>query len=157
MLKILARKPNKLTPPIISQTDNVWHFLCQRIKPRKVGGFFIIFVSLLSSCQPVPAFSYTNEQIAEAIFLAEGGFKAQYLYGIRSVKYNNFEEARKICLNTIKNNRRRYRDYGYKKYNTYLEFLASRYAPISGNLTEKERDLNRYWLSNVLYFLKGGD
>ena len=39
MIEALARKLNKLTPPIISQAHNTWRFLCQRIKPRKVGGF----------------------------------------------------------------------------------------------------------------------
>lgn len=94
---------------------------------------------------------YTNDQIADAIFLAEGGYKAQYLYGIRSVKYHGYKQARQICLNTIKNNRKRYKDYGYKKYNTYLEFLASRYAPL--NCNNDPNNLNRYWLTNVRYFL----
>ena len=96
--------------------------------------------------------NYTNDQIANAIFLAEGGYKAKYLYGIVSVKYKNESEARKICLNTIRNNRKRYTDYGYKKYDTYLEFLASRYAPIG--VANDPNNLNRNWLRNVQYFLE---
>ena len=96
---------------------------------------------------------WTDKEIVEAVFLAEGGYRATYLFGIRSVKYDSFQEAEKICYNTVRNNRKRYKDYGYKEYDTYLEFLASRYAPTTGNITEREKDLNRYWLPNVLYFL----
>lgn len=93
---------------------------------------------------------YTDEQIVNAIYKAEGGKKAVYKYGIRSIKYKTEAEARKICLNTIKNNRKRYLKYGYKRYRTFLEFLASRYAPIN---CENDNGNNRYWLNNVKYFL----
>ena len=97
------------------------------------------------------SYAWTDEQIANAIYKAEGGKKATYLYGIRSVEYTNKNEARRICLNTIKNNRKRYAEYGYKKYDTYLEFLASRYAPINADNDPKR--LNNYWLKNVKWFL----
>ena len=106
----------------------------------------------ISSCNPAPAKAedYTDEQILWAIFKAEGGYKAQYYFGIRSVRYKDFEDAKRICLRTIKNNRKRYTDYGYKKHATYLEFLASRYCPVSAHL------LNKNWLKNVHYFLEKG-
>ncbi len=100
---------------------------------------------------------YSDESIVNAIYRAEGGSKAQYLYGIRSVHYDSPEEARKICLNTVRNNRKRYAKYGYKKYDTYLEFLASRYCPVKGkDLTSAEKRLNKYWLKNVKFFLEKG-
>lgn len=118
-------------------------------------GFLVMFlltalIFMASSCNQNPTMAdenWTNNQIATAIFYAEGGYKAQYLYGIRSVKYTNINDARKICLNTIRNNRKRYIQYGYKKYNTYLEFLASRYCPISAH------KLNKFWIRNVKFYL----
>ena len=117
--------------------------------------FCLLLLGLIKSCIPglcSAEINYTNEQIANAIFLAEGGYKAKYLYGIVSVKYKDEQEARRICLNTIRNNRKRYADYGYKKYNTYLEFLASRYAPIG--VKNDPKGLNKNWLKNVKYFLE---
>ena len=94
---------------------------------------------------------YTNEQIADAIYLAEGGKKAKVPFGILSVKCNGYDECRQICLNTIANNRIRYADYGHKQFDTYLEFLASRYCPIGA---DNDNGTNKYWLKNVLYFLE---
>lgn len=111
---------------------------------------FVILAILLIITSIARCEEWTDEQIVNAIYLAEGGEKAQYLYGIRSVKYDSPEEARKICFNTVRNNRKRYADYGHKKYDTYLEFLASRYCPIG---CDNDRGTNKYWLKNVRYFL----
>ena len=92
---------------------------------------------------------YTNEQIADAIYLAEGGKKAKKPYGILSVPCENEAECRVICLNTIRNNRKRFKK--QDKYTNYLEFLASRYAPI--NAENDPQGLNHNWLKNVEWFL----
>jgi len=94
------------------------------------------------------------EKLADAIFLAEGGYGAGYLYGIRSVSYDTESEARRICINTINNNKKRYMEYGYKKHKTYLEFLASRYCPIGAKNDPK--GLNKNWIKNVIFFLNIG-
>lgn len=94
--------------------------------------------------------SYTNEEICQAIFFAEGGLKTRYPYGIKSVYCGNIEECKTICLRTIENNRTRYLQYGYKEFHSYLNFLASRYCPISVSGCEN-------WLSNVNYFLNKFD
>lgn len=100
---------------------------------------------------------YTDEELVNAIYKAEGGDRAAYLYGIRSCHYSTPEEARRICFNTVRNNRQRYADYGHAHYATYLEFLASRYCPTEGKgLTEHEKRVNVNWLPNVKYFLKQG-
>ena len=114
---------------------------------RKIISFFII--SALSTS----AFAYTDIQYADAIFKAEGGRKAKYLYGIRSVKYKDEAGARRICLNTIRNNRRRFAEYGHKEYKTFIEFLGSRYCPTKGKLTKAEKKVNKFWLGNVQYYL----
>lgn len=80
-------------------------------------------------------------RLADAIYIAEGADRAVKPYGILSVPCNSHQDCRQICLNTIKNNHKRWlRD---SKGMTYLEYLAHRYAPVGAN------DLNRHWLSNV--------
>ena len=93
---------------------------------------------------------YTNEAIAEAIFWSEGGYHTQWPYGIKSVYCKGIKECKEVCLNTIKNNRLRYAEYGYKEYKDYLSFLASRYCPLSDDGCEN-------WLPNVRSLLKKND
>ena len=112
----------------------------------------ILLICLLLS-MPCIVYSYTDNEIANAIYKAEGGPKAKKPYGILSVPCDSEQSCRQICLNTIRNNRKRYRDYGHKRYDTYLEFLASRYAPVN---CENDNGTNRFWLKNVLYFLEKG-
>jgi len=95
--------------------------------------------------------NYTDEQIVNAIYKAEGSEKAKKPFGILSVPCEGYDSCRQICLNTVKNNRKRYADYGHKDYDTYLEFLASRYCPIGADNDPK--GLNKNWLKNVRYFL----
>jgi len=92
---------------------------------------------------------YTDEQIVDAIYIIEGGSRAQFAYGIRSIKYSTIVEARKICFNTVRKNRKRYADYGYKQYPDYLSFLQFRYCPTRGKLSKAEQKLNGHWLLNL--------
>jgi hypothetical protein len=103
--------------------------------------FFILFILLTANIASAEE-SYTNEAIAEAIFWTEGGYKTNYPYGIKSVYCQGIEECKKVCLNTIQNNRIRFSEYGYKQYKDYLSFLASRYCPASDEGCEN-------WLPNV--------
>jgi len=98
---------------------------------------------------------YTYEQYADAIYLAEGGPKAKKPYGILSVPCDSEAACRRICINTIRNNVKRYNDYGHKTYGEYIEFLASRYAPIGAD--NDPQDLNRNWIKNVRAFLRKMD
>jgi len=109
----------------------------------------LIVIVFLGICNI--GYGYTNEQIADAIYKAEGGSKAKKPYGILSIPCDGEESCRVICINTIRNNRKRYKDYGHKKYDTYLKFLASRYAPIGAE--NDPTNLNENWLKNVKYFL----
>lgn len=111
---------------------------------------FLICAILLSCNTAIAEQEYTNEEIAEAIFQSEGGYKTNYPYGIKSVYCNGIQECKQICLNTIQANRIRYAEYGYKTHKTYLGFLQSRYCPSSIRGCEN-------WLPNVQYFLKKGN
>lgn len=116
---------------------------------------FLIILILFSWCvwQFANASEYTNDQIADAIYLAEGGTKAKKPFGILSVPCNGYADCRKVCLNTIRNNRKRYAEWGYKSFPDYLSFLQSRYAPTE-KATNDPLGLNRNWLKNVRAILE---
>jgi hypothetical protein len=118
--------------------------------PRKLAPLGIAIALLFSA----PCFAFTNSQIVDAIYLAEGGARAKYPYGIRSVKCEGKSECRKVCENTIKKNRVRYAKYGHRQYSDFIDFVGSRYCPTKGrNLSKAERNLNGNWSKNVKYFL----
>ena len=94
------------------------------------------------------ACAYTNEQIADAIFWAEGGYKATYLYGIRSIPYKDEADARRICLNSIRNARKRWEKAG--KPEDFITFMGRRYCPPTAH------SLNSNWVKNVLFYLRKG-
>jgi len=95
--------------------------------------------------------SYSKEDICRAIYIIEGGNNTKYPYGIKSVKCERKEDCKKVCYNTVENNKVRYEQYGYKEYATYLEFLASRYCPIEET---NKNDLCRNWLPNLKFYLE---
>ncbi len=110
-------------------------------------------VLTLSSCDDL-SFAYTDEQLVMAIYHAEGGSATKYPFGIRSVYCATYANCKRCCEKTVRHNRRRFAQSGYKRYKSYLECLASVYCPCEGGaLTPAERRLNRYWIRNVNYFL----
>ena len=90
---------------------------------------------------------FTIDSLADSIYKAEGAERAVKPFGILSVNCNGYDECRTVCKNTILNNLERYKLWGYKEYPTYLEFLASRYAPVG--VDNDPRGLNVNWLGNV--------
>lgn len=102
-----------------------------------------ITLALSARASEIPA-DYAN-RLADAIFVVEGGAKAKVPYGILSVRVRDKAEARRVCLNTIRNNWRRWEEAGRK--GEYLDFLARRYAPVGSKNDPK--CLNRHWLRNV--------
>lgn len=92
---------------------------------------------------------FIPDEIADAIFMAEGGYGADYLYGIRSIPYEDEAEARQICINSIRNNYKR-----WDKQGDFLEFMSRRYCPIGA---DNDTGTNKYWVKNVKYFLQQND
>ena len=91
-----------------------------------------------------------NNVIVNAIYWAEGGLKTKYPYGIVSINtHGDCKYARKICYNTVKNNKVRFKN--QTKYKDYIEFLASRYCPIGAE--NDPNNLNQYWVKNVKYYI----
>jgi hypothetical protein len=86
-------------------------------------------------------------KLADAIYKAEGGKKTRYPYGIKSVRCVGENDCRQVCLNTIRNNQKRFLK--QNKYTDFIEFLGSRYCPLN---IKGEYHLNKNWVSNVKYF-----
>lgn len=106
---------------------------------------FLVFCSVFTK----NSFAIDTDKIAQAIWLAEGGTKAKKPFGVLSVPCNGYSDCRKICVNTINNNYKRWQ--GSDKSTTFLEFLAKRYAPV--NAENDPKGYNKNWLKNVSYFL----
>lgn len=114
---------------------------------QKLALIFLVLCVILVS----PVYAYTNQEICNAIWIIEGGEKAKQHYGINPDLFIcDKQECEQICLNTVRNNRKRYAEYGYKEHDTYLEFLQFRYCP---NL----EDLCENWLPNLKYYLEKGE
>lgn len=99
--------------------------------------------------------NWSDKQIVDAIYLAEGVVKAQYPYGIRSIHCETNRTCREVCRSTVKNNRRRFARAINRKStdSSYLSYLARHYCPTNGNLSRAEKRLNQNWISNVTWFL----
>lgn len=108
--------------------------------------FLLLILLSIARCAPAAEIDVTK--LADAIYKAEGGEKAKKPFGILSVPCDGYEDCRRICENTIRNNLRRFANYGHKTHPDFLSFLASRYAPVSAH------PLNKNWLKNVNYFLE---
>lgn len=108
-----------------------------KVIKKKTVLVLLAFMIFSSNVFAQPDFS----KIADAIYKAEGGAKAKKPFGILSVPCEGYTDCRRICLNTIRNNYRRWQNAGNP--GEYLEFLASRYAPIEAH------PINKNWLPNV--------
>ena len=89
---------------------------------------------------------WTDEEIATAIWYAEGADLATYPYGIRSVKCEGLTECRQVCLNSIRNARKRWIKAG--KPEDFIVFMGRRYCP------PKAHPKNSNWVRLVKYFLE---
>jgi len=117
-----------------------------------IAGLLFFFLQGCAMAQEMP---WTNKEIVNAIYIAEGGKNAEYLYGIRSIACSSAEECREICFTTVKKNRSRFAKYGHRKFKGYVEFLASRYCPVGGpHASVAERRLNKNWIKNVKAILR---
>lgn len=120
---------------------------------------FVVFSCFLCYSGPnntnLSKFSPINDKYANsilnAIFVVEGGNKTKYPFGIKSIDTKgNKELAKRICLNTIKNNYLRWQADG-KPEHCYLDYLANRYCPMScdkvGN-TNWKKNIHRLVLTS---------
>ena len=83
------------------------------------------------------------EKLADAIKKAEGNENYGILAHYRHTSY------RQACINTCKHKYRQWASNSKIKV-SYMEYLASQYAPVGAS--NDLHNLNRNWLSNVRYF-----
>lgn len=110
-------------------------------RPKKMKSIIAI-ATLMLAATVVIAQRINVERMADAIFRSEGGDKARVPYGVLSVKVKDKADARRICINTIRNNITRWEKAG--KPGDYIDFLANRYCPPSADPVG-----NRNWKRNV--------
>jgi hypothetical protein len=130
--------------------------------PHTPPAFYVLITALFLSAV-FPPFALGNDKaqpqgvdvdsqrLADAIYLAEGGKKTRYPYGIKSIPCEGENACRQICLNTINNNKKRFLK--QSKYKDYIEFLGSRYCPLN---IKGEYHLNKNWVRNVKHFYQKG-
>jgi len=121
------------------------------------GNMAALLFAIIFSCIAF-SFAFASEvinveKLADAIYKAENSVK--YPYGIKSLRYENRTDknltkeqwARKICINTIRNNLKRFAK--QDKYKDFISFLGSRYCPTT---IKSEYCLNKNWVYNVTKF-----
>jgi hypothetical protein len=118
-----------------------------RAKTLKQACFSALTGVILILNASLNAWAYSNDEIANAIYRAEGGSKTSHPYGI--LAHYKTTTPRQACLNTIAHARRDWNGEG-----DFVSFLGSRYAPL--NVANDPTGLNRNWISNVKYFLAKG-
>lgn len=88
-------------------------------------------------------------RVADAIRIAEG-IHSRHPYGVLSVRVSGEAEARRVCLNSIRNSRQRWEKAG--RPGDWLRYFSRRWAPVDNCPNDPTR-LNKNWLKNVRYFL----
>ena len=114
---------------------------------KTIAKIFILTLLLTLMCNICFAEVFTNDQIANAIYKAEGGSKTNYPYGIL-VKYKH-TTPRQACLNTIKSAQKRFAKQSNEQ--DFIHFLSITYCPIGA--ANDPTGLNKNWIKNVKYFL----
>ncbi len=106
--------------------------------------WIVIFVFCFRSCAKAETIDINEEKLADAIYKAENSVK--YPYGIKSIDTKgDVAYARKICLNTIKNHKKRHSNHVCGL--DFITCLGNRYCPPTAH------SLNRNWVRLVKYFL----
>ena len=102
---------------------------------------FVVFFATANAQVFRPAY---YEKLADAIRIAEGGDKANQLYGInpKYVKCDSEESCRRVCINTIKSKEKEWINAPERDFLTYL---SKRYCPFNHEI----------WLKNVKYYMEG--
>lgn len=97
-----------------------------------------------------PLIHHTCSELADAIYISEGGSKTKYPYGI--LTHYKHTDARTACINTIHHQIKNWLKTDQTE--PFLVYLARHYAPL--NADNDPMSLNYYWLYNVNYWLSKG-
>lgn len=135
-------KFQKVIGRIVFDEADLEKILKKKPSLKVVVSSVLVFLCLQAAAFAVPDY----DRLADAIYKAEGGKKASVPYGImfKGCDWKNEAYCRKICINTLRNNYKRFLNSDQSI--PYLEFLRNRYAPLS------HHSLNQNWLKNVQFF-----
>ena len=110
----------------------------------------VSILTVLASLLWMPSsMAYTVDEVVDAIWKAEGGEKATYPYGIRSIPCGTKESCRRIATNTVRNQIVRWTADGRKE--SFLQSLQKRYCPVGGSL---DNGTCANWRRNVEFFIR---
>lgn len=115
-----------------------WHYRSIRLAIR-AGVLCLILAPTLALHAAID-----ENRLADAIYVAEGGKAAKSPYGVLSVKVSGEAEARRVCLNSIRNNKRRF---GAVSDAEFINRMADRWCPKSADPKG-----NANWRRNVAFF-----
>ena len=128
-------------------TKNRSSMMTQFLKALACKKALIIWLTLATVLIAIAATTPTDDQISDAIYMAEGGAGNIFPYGI--MKHYRHTTTRQACLNTIAHCRRDFIAAGGP--GDFISYLAARYAPL--NCDNDPLGLNKHWKKNVLWFL----
>ncbi len=97
---------------------------------------------------PISAYAIDHQQLATAIYHAEGGTRTKHPYGI--LKHYKRTTPRQACLNTIRSADKRFNQQTKEK--DFVVFLSRTYCPVGAK--NDPRGLNKNWVKNVKHFLR---
>ena len=97
----------------------------------------IVFIMLAASAHA----SINANRLADAIYQAEGGSKAKVPYGILAVKVSGSNEARRVCIRTIRTAQKSFKG---NNDTAFIRVLSQKYCPPQCDLKG-----NRNWIRNV--------
>lgn len=120
------------------------HGICPKCRSSFIRRCLILSLILVPTL--VLHAAIDENRLADAIYVAEGGKAAKSPYGVLSIKVHSKAEARRVCINSIRNNKRRF---GNVSDAEFIRRMADRWCPKSADPIG-----NRNWKRNVsaLYF-----
>lgn len=104
------------------------HTICRCCKGQVMTTLALLLVAF--SLQAVPPAGFAD-RMADAIYIAEGGSKTKWPYGVKSIKARNAAHARQITINSVNNNWRRWE--AAKQSEPFVKFMARRWVPESAD------------------------
>jgi hypothetical protein len=107
----------------------------------KMKKMMIVFLLMLFAGSAWAAID--PEKMCDAIYIAEGGAKTKYPYGI--LKKYKVTTPRQACINTVNHALRDWDGSG-----DFIVFLGSRYCPVGA--ANDPKGLNKNWVKNVRYY-----
>jgi hypothetical protein len=96
------------------------------LKKRGLIGGLLSLLVLMGCSQQGEVLN--EERLATAIFYSEGGDRTNYPYGIKSVSCETKDECRIKCLESIRNNEKRFARHGGKGVEDFIRFMSRRYV-----------------------------